>query len=173
MNIYVNIVAEALLSDKLKREWKEAGVRILVPVTGVAAALLIGAIFLIILDADPFGAYGAMVRGAVGTKFGITQTLAKATPLLLVGLGISIAFRASCINIGGEGQMIAGAIVATWFPLAFSTLPGFILIPATILMGFLKRVQATRKGSAPELSGDLFPAYSRPATTLMRFSPPS
>ncbi len=125
------------MSERKGQEWKEVGVRILVPAAGVTAALLIGAIFLIILDADPFGAYGAMVRGAVGNKFGITQTLVKATPLLLVGLGISIAFRASCINIGGQGQMIAGAIAATWFPLVASSLPGIILIPATILFGFL------------------------------------
>jgi simple sugar transport system permease protein len=54
-----------------------------------------------------------------------------------VGLGICIAFRASVINIGGEGQIIVGALAATWFPLTFRTWPGWLLIPCTLLVGFL------------------------------------
>ena len=119
------------------RDWKEAGIRILVPATGVSAALVIGALFLIILKVNPAGAYTALVRGAVGNRFGLTQTLVKATPLLLVGLGISIAFRASCINIGGEGQMIVGALSATWFSLAASSWPGPLLIPAVLGISLL------------------------------------
>jgi ABC-type uncharacterized transport system permease subunit len=119
------------------RDWKEAGIRILVPATGVSAALVIGALFLIILKVNPAGAYSALVRGAVGNRFGLTQTLVKATPLLLVGLGISIAFRASCINIGGEGQMIVGALSATWFSLAASSWPGPLLIPAVLGISLL------------------------------------
>ncbi|MEJ5200520.1 MAG: ABC transporter permease, partial [Anaerolineae bacterium] len=43
----------------------------------------------------------------------------------------------SVINIGGEGQIIAGALMATWFSLQFRTWPGWLLIPATMIMGFL------------------------------------
>ncbi len=121
------------MAEKKNTEGLEIGIRVLVPVAGVVAGLIIGALFLIILHARPLEAYGALLRGAVGSRFGITQTLVKATPLLLVGLGISIAFRASCINIGGEGQMIMGALSATWLALALSGLPHFILIPAVLL----------------------------------------
>lgn len=109
----------------------------MIPLAGVVMALLIGAIMLVVLRADPIAAYGTLLRGAAGSVSGITQTLVKATPLLLVGLGICIAFRANVINIGGEGQIIAGAIVATWFPLTFNTWPGWLLIPATLTLGFL------------------------------------
>jgi simple sugar transport system permease protein len=68
---------------------------------------------------------------------GFTQSIVKATPLLLVGLGICSAYRASVINIGGEGQIILGALMATWFSLQFRTWPGLVLIPATLIMGFL------------------------------------
>jgi ABC-type uncharacterized transport system permease subunit len=68
---------------------------------------------------------------------GLTQSLVKATPLLLVGLGICIAFRASVINIGAEGQIILGAVAATWFSLQFRTWDGWLLIPLTLIMGFL------------------------------------
>ncbi len=116
---------------------KEFGIRLLVPTGGVASALFISALFLILLDANPVAAYGAMLRGAVGSTFGLTQTLVKATPLLLVGLGICIAFRARCINIGGRGQMIAGALLATSFALRFGAWPRPVLIATLIIMGFV------------------------------------
>ena len=107
------------------------------PLLAVAAALLIGAVMLLFLKADPIRAYGALIEGAFGSTSGITQSLVKATPLLLVGLGICIAFRASVINIGAEGQIILGAVAATWLALEFRTWPGWILIPSTITIGFL------------------------------------
>ncbi len=110
---------------------------IFLPVAGVLVALLIGAVMLVILKADPIAAYTALINGAAGSVSGITQSLVKATPLLLVGLGICIAFRANVINIGGEGQIILGALMATWFPLTFHTWPGALLISATLIMGFL------------------------------------
>ncbi|HUX12454.1 MAG TPA: ABC transporter permease [Spirochaetia bacterium] len=118
-------------------DWGRVVLNVFLPIAGVIVALLIGAIFLLLLKADPLAAYAAMARGAVGTTFGLTQTLVKATPLLLVGLGICIAFRANMINIGGEGQIIAGAIMATWFPLTFHSAPGWLLIPSTMLAGFM------------------------------------
>jgi general nucleoside transport system permease protein len=104
---------------------------------GVVVALALGAIMLVLLKADPLAAYAALIKGAVGSRFGMTQVLVKATPLLLVGLGICIAFRANMINIGGEGQIIAGALMAAWFPLTFPSWPGWLLVPATMIMGFL------------------------------------
>lgn len=116
---------------------KELLIRLLVPAAGVLAALVIGGVSLVLLGADPVAAYGAMVRGALGSTFGLTQTLVKATPLLLVGLGICIAFRARCINIGGRGQMIAGALLAASFALRFESLPKWILIPTVLMLSFV------------------------------------
>lgn len=118
-------------------DWTRIVVNILLPIGGILFALLIGAVLLLALKSNPLAAYAALVHGAVGSTFGLTQTLVKATPLLLVGLGICIAFRANVINIGGEGQIIAGAVAATWFPLTFPAWPGWLLIPATMIVGFL------------------------------------
>jgi simple sugar transport system permease protein len=109
----------------------------LLPIAGMLIALLFGAVLLLFLKVNPLTAYAQLINGAFGNISGLTQTLVKATPLLLVGLGICIAFRASVINIGGEGQIIVGALAATWFPLAFRTWPGWVLIPCTLLVGFL------------------------------------
>jgi simple sugar transport system permease protein len=104
-------------------------------VVAVALALLIGAGMLLALGADPLKAYSAMLQGAAGSVSGITQTLVKATPLLLVGLGITIAFRGGVINIGGEGQLIVGALAATAMALAFPEWPGVILLPLALAAG--------------------------------------
>ena len=121
----------------MRVDWTLAALNVALPIVGVVFALLLGAVLLVILKADPLAAYASLVRGAVGSRFGLTQSLVKATPLLLVGLGICIAFRANVINIGGEGQIIAGALMATWFPLFFNTWPGWFLIPMTMLASFL------------------------------------
>lgn len=87
------------------------------------------------LGANPLESYRAFINGALGSTSGLTQTLAKATPLLLVGLGICIAFRGGVINIGGEGQIIVGALAATGIALALPTWPSWALLPLTLMAG--------------------------------------
>jgi simple sugar transport system permease protein len=118
-------------------DWGKVALNILMPVAGMIAALCVGALMLLALKVDPLAAYSALLNGALGSKFGLTQTLVKATPLLLVGSGICIAFRANVINIGGEGQIIVGALMGAWVPLTFHAWPGWLLIPATLVLGFL------------------------------------
>jgi len=118
-------------------DWTKIVLNVLMPLAGVVAALLVGAALLLALKVNPITAYAALVQGAVGSTFSLTQCLVKATPLLLVGSGICIAFRASVINIGGEGQIIVGALAGTALPLALPGLPSCLLIPLTCLGGFL------------------------------------
>jgi len=109
----------------------------LLPVFATFAALGVGAIMLFVLRVSPIEAYGALWEGAFGSTNAMAETLVKATPLLLVGLGICIAFRASVINIGGEGQMIIGGILATQVGLTFTDWPGWLVIFAAMVAGFL------------------------------------
>ena len=109
----------------------------LLPVFATIAALIVGAIMLIILEVNPITAYRALLDGAFGSSNAIAETLVKATPLLLVGLGICIAYRGNVINIGGEGQMIVGALLATWIGLSFTNLPGWMMIVIAMLVGAL------------------------------------
>ncbi|NTW12679.1 MAG: ABC transporter permease, partial [Anaerolineales bacterium] len=90
-----------------------------------------------VLKVNPIEAYAALWDGAFGSSNAFAETLVKATPLLLVALGICISFRGDVINIGGEGQMIVGAIFATWVGLTFTNLPGWLVITLAMLAGFL------------------------------------
>jgi len=103
----------------------------------LAGALLIGAAFLALAKSDPIKAYGVMFTGPISDKFGITETLVRATPLLLVGLGIVISFRSGIINIGAEGQILAGAIGAAAVATSLPDMPGLLLLPLVFLSGGL------------------------------------
>jgi simple sugar transport system permease protein len=89
--------------------------RALVPVAAVVAGLALLAGGLAALGYDAGGALGALWRGAFGSWYAVgSATLVRAVPLVVIGLGLAIAFRAGALNIGAEGQFAAGAIAATW-----------------------------------------------------------
>ena len=107
----------------------------LVPLLAAVVAFAFGAIMLLALGASPLEGLNAMLDGAFGSGSRIAATLVKATPLILVGAGITIAFRTSVINIGGESQIIAGALLSTVVALSLPDLPAFILVPLVLLAG--------------------------------------
>jgi len=113
--------------------WLEA----LLPIAAVGLALIVGAGMLLAVKVNPIEAYRALLEGAVGSVSSLTQLLVKATPLLLVGLGITIAFRGGVINIGGEGQLIVGALATTAAVLALPKGPGVLLLPLGLVAGTL------------------------------------
>jgi general nucleoside transport system permease protein len=100
-------------------------------------ALLIASGLLLALNTNPLEAYSSMLQGAFGTENATAETLVKAIPILLVAIGVCVAFRGGVVNIGGEGQMIAGAIAGTTVALALSQAPGLVIIVGSLITGFL------------------------------------
>ena len=78
-------------------------------------------------------AYLLMLKGALGSVFAVTETLARATPLILTGLAAAFAFRAKFWNIGAEGQLYAGAVVTVVLGTGWISLPAPLMMP--LLMG--------------------------------------
>ena len=111
--------------------------RIAIPAAAVLGALAVGAVVMSVLGADPWEGYQALVDGSVGDFDAIVKTVIKATPLLLVGAGITVAFRANVINIGGEGQMVAGGLLGTATALSAPDLPAWIMLPLVLAMGMI------------------------------------
>ncbi|QGG57719.1 ABC transporter permease [Paenibacillus sp. B01] len=105
------------------------------PIVSVVAALLICAVFIAANGMNPLTVYAKMMNGAFGSSFGLTETLVKAIPLLLCGLGVSIAYRISVWNIGAEGQLLAGAMGATAITIYLPGLSLWLTIPAMLLAG--------------------------------------
>jgi simple sugar transport system permease protein len=117
----------------LRRVWKAVSV----PLLSVLLALLIGAIILLLSGSNPIEAYVALFRGAFGSAENFARTLEKATPLILGGLAVAFAFKAGLFNIGGQGQLLMGAIVAAYIGFAFDGLPMIIHLPLALLGGSL------------------------------------
>ncbi|HEX8552970.1 MAG TPA: ABC transporter permease [Abditibacteriaceae bacterium] len=88
-------------------------VRWLTPFIAIGLALMVSAAFIALAGGDVRAAFGALVYGAAGNKIRLAETLSKAIPLCLAGLGVALAFRAGFWNIGAEGQMLMGALAAT------------------------------------------------------------
>ena len=109
----------------------------LLPAVALGLALLLGALVLACVGTHPGEAYREMARGAFGSAYSLSETLVKATPLLLAGLGVGVAFRAGVWNIGAEGQLYMGAMGGTWIALTYSTLPVLLLQPLMIVVGCL------------------------------------
>jgi simple sugar transport system permease protein len=101
------------------------------------AALLVVSLLLLALNAAPSQAFSSLLQGAFGAENSTAETLVKAVPILFVAIGICVAFRGGVTNIGGEGQMIAGALAGTTVALAFKDAPGLVVIPLALLGGFV------------------------------------
>lgn len=100
-----------------------------------AAVLCVPGVLLAIAGHDPFAAIGILVRRTLFDAHGFSEVLVHAIPLTLLGLGVAVAFRAGLFNIGGDGQLIAGAIVAVAMAKLFAPL-GVLGVPLFLLAGF-------------------------------------
>lgn len=119
-----------------KRPVPSGGLIFFTSVLAILAALVVAGVFFWAYGVSPFHAYHLILKGALGSKLGLTETVRRAIPLLLCGAGLALAFRALFWNIGAEGQLLLGAVAATWVAL-FSRLPEALLLPAMLILGFL------------------------------------
>ncbi len=105
------------------------------PVMSVLVALFITGLILFFTGKDPLFILSEMFRTAFIQN--LSETLVKAIPLSLAGLGVALAFRARLWNIGAEGQFYGGVLVSTALALSFPDLPAPIIIPLMIAGGML------------------------------------
>ncbi len=119
-----------------KRNWKRtlgnAADSLGQPLVAVLISLFIGAIVIVICGENVFTAYGAMIRGAFGNSFYINDTLKRATPIIMGGLAVCIAWRSGYEAMGGEGQMILGALVSALVAY-YTPAPGIVRVILAIV----------------------------------------
>ena len=124
------------LAFKLEKRLTPSPVMVfIIPLISVLLALLLGGIFLSLTGQKPLAVYAIMFTDSLGSKYGLTETVVKAIPLMLTALGVSLAFKMKLWNIGAEGQLYMGAMGASWLPLTFPTLPGYFMIPGMVVLG--------------------------------------
>lgn len=104
----------------------------------IVAAFLVGAIFLLLVGKNPLEAYKLLVSRGLGSSFGITETLIKMAPLLMVSAGLVIALKASVWNIGINGQFLVGAsLVGITAAKLTGVLPLVLMLVVSALVGFI------------------------------------
>jgi simple sugar transport system permease protein len=98
---------------RLERRTDSPGAAWVLAPLGAIAATLAACALLVAWAGAPVGAtYRLLLEGGFGSRFALTETLTRATPLILTGLSVAVAFRARLFNIGAEGQLYAGALAA-------------------------------------------------------------
>jgi simple sugar transport system permease protein len=109
---------------------KEIGAHIARVLIPVLLALIMGGIILLILGKDPLAYYGYVAKRGLLTWGGLQETFTRMAPLLLIGAGLIVAFRAGIWNLGGDGQfLLAAVITSATAPVLVGTLPDFIILP--------------------------------------------
>lgn len=114
----------------MSRRW----LGVLSALAALALTMAIAALALALGGYPPAEAFGALLRGALGSRSAIVSiTLVRTVPLLLTGLAVALAFRAGVWNIGAEGQLYAGAAAAVWVGLQMEGWPASIAVSAPLL----------------------------------------
>jgi simple sugar transport system permease protein len=85
---------------------------VLAPLGAIGATLLVSSLLVLWAGAPVAQTFGLLLQGAFGSVFAWSETLTRAIPLILTGLAATVAFKARLFNIGGEGQLYAGALAA-------------------------------------------------------------
>ncbi len=103
---------------------------LLSPLVALLCTLAFGVVLFTVLGKPPFAVFNALLVQPISTVYGVTELLAKAAPLILIGTGLALCFRGKVWNIGAEGQFTLGAILGGGLALAFQTVESpWILVP--------------------------------------------
>jgi ABC-type uncharacterized transport system permease subunit len=104
-------------------------VRLSTALIAVGVALVFAAVLVAVAGANPLTAARALISGAFGNEYSVSTTLVDSVPLILIGVGSAIAFRAGIFNLGGEGQLYVGGLVTAVVGLHAHGLPTAVLLP--------------------------------------------
>ena len=107
------------------------------PLLALAVTVLLGVMLFMALGKDPVKALLVFFWEPVRTPYALGELMVKATPLLIIALGLAVCFRSNVWNIGAEGQFVIGAVAAGGMALMADKTTGPWIIPAILLAGVL------------------------------------
>ncbi|QIO05636.1 ABC transporter permease [Acinetobacter shaoyimingii] len=105
------------------------------PVIALVAMLIVGSILFFMLGVSPTQALYVFFIEPLTTSYGLSELAIKASPLILIALGLAVGFRAKLFNIGAEGQLTMGAIFGGGIAVLFYQDMGWWILPLMIVMG--------------------------------------
>jgi general nucleoside transport system permease protein len=130
----------------------------------IAAA--VSAALIAVAGINPIQAFRALIKGSVGSRSDLAETIVQATPLILTGLAVTVAFRGRLWNIGAEGQFFAGAMAAYWVSATWPNLPK---VPMALLVFSAAMIAGAIWAGIPALLKARFGANEVIVTVMMNF----
>lgn len=116
---------------------QKLGLRALPVLWAALVAMAVASVLTRLYGQSPLAVYRLLFAGTWGSSYGLGQVLFKTTPLLFTGLAVAVALRAGLFNVGGEGQLITGALCTALCGAGLPEgTPGFVAIPLALLAGF-------------------------------------
>lgn len=126
-----------MLPKLVKRASPSKAMVYLSPVLALVLSLLAGVVLFLIMGVSPVEALYSFFIEPVSSGYGLSELGVKATPLILIGVALSMGFKAGVWNIGAEGQLIVGGLAGGAVALLFYEQEGFFIIPLMLISGIL------------------------------------
>lgn len=127
----------SMLPRLIKRQTASKAMIYLSPLLAIFLTLISSVVLFLIMNVSPLEALHAFFIKPISTIYGLTELAVKATPLVLIGVALSLGFRAGVWNIGAEGQLVLGGIFGGATALFFYEKTGFYIIPLILIAGVL------------------------------------
>ncbi|MEY4505876.1 MAG: hypothetical protein RL297_454 [Pseudomonadota bacterium] len=105
------------------------------PILAVFITMLMGVLLFIALGKDPVRGLQVFFWDPIKTPYALSELMVKATPLLIIALGLAVCFRSNVWNIGAEGQFVIGAVTASGVALMADSQSGSWMVAAVLLTG--------------------------------------
>ena len=114
----------------------------LIPFLAILTAVVLGGVIIASVGGNPFLAYIGLIQGSFGSTKALSETAVWATPFILAGLAVALAFKGGLFNIGAEGQLALGAVSSALIGYALPQwlgfdLPKIIHLPLAIIFGMI------------------------------------
>jgi ABC-type uncharacterized transport system permease subunit len=134
--------SEKQTNSLTRQVWQSVSDAGLIPILAILTAMIVGGIIIKSVGGDPFLAYRGLIEGSLGSKKALSETAIWATPYILAGLAVALAFKGGLFNIGAEGQLALGAVFSALIGYALPEwlgfdLPTIIHLPLAIFAGML------------------------------------
>lgn len=109
----------------------------IIPFLALFLALFLGGILIFFAGINPWEAYSYMLKSIFGNVRLFSEAFTHFVPLVFCSLSFAIAYKGGFFNVGAEGQLYFGALIATLAGVYIHGLPPFIHIPLVLLAGFI------------------------------------
>src|SRR6266478_2276715 len=119
-----------------KRVERSNTIALISPLIAIGLTIVTMSILFAVLGKNPISALGVYFIDPLTDSYSLQELVVKATPLVMIAVGLSLCYLANAWNIGAEGQFLVGAVAGSWLAVKTQgTDAGYWVLPAMLLLG--------------------------------------